>query len=417
MYSKLNELLMNSLDSLDLGDVSFSMKTMFSGFSKIKTNVFVLGKADPNPSAMVGNVDAFVESGAKQTKVDEDQYILIEKILKLYLRHNLTFTCLQDVLELLNFKLESVDKFPTSKKLIMNMFRNQYDLFDVFFIIECEKCMHSSKVSSEDSSRICENCGLKIAVAESNFFVFIPLEQQIIKSVKENWSYITKFDTNSNGTTYSDAHDGKILKDLLEAYSKSDVNILSLTLNLDGANKFKSNVYSVWPLQMIQNYLPPTIRFLPDNIITCGMYYNKKKPNCFQYLLPLVNELDTLSDAHISIELSNDVYVFKPVVTHCSVDLPAKSMLQESKQFGGYDGCTYCDIVGELVAVETKTNKKPKGSKTKLFVRYTESDKPSKLRNEVETLKAMLAASKSGESINGIKGNLKFILNRPLRQL
>lgn len=382
----------------------------------------------------LGNVAYDADQNANQNGVqienfDQDRKTFIDKVMQLYLKHNLTLTCLEDVMELLNYNREPCDKFPTSKKPIIRLFRDQRDLFDVFFIMKCEnkKCNFSNKIDSTSSKSKCGRCGLNLKPTESNFFVFIPIEQQIIKSVKDNWSYICKFDTSSkDDNAYSDVHDGKILKDLLEEYKDSDVNILSLTLNLDGANKFKSNVYSVWPLQLIQNYLPPRIRFLPDNIITCGLYYDMKKPNCLEYMLPLVNELDTLGEGKIAIDINGEDYIFKPAVTCCSVDLPAKSLIQQTKQFGGYDACTYCDIVGELVTVTKKPNndktckninKEQRSSpsstsenKPKKFVRYTETDEPCKLRDIEEMLKTMLAVAESeyDEAVNGVKGKSVF---------
>lgn len=102
-------------------------------------------------------------------------------------------------------------------------------------------------------------------------------------------------DSNNENSCYSDAYDGLILKKVLAQYKDTDVNILSLCINLDGANKFKSNVLSVWPIQLIQNYLPPSIRFIPNNIITTGLFYDKNKPDCYNYMMPLINEVNDLA--------------------------------------------------------------------------------------------------------------------------
>ncbi len=218
----------------------------------------------------------------------------------------------------------------------------------------------------------------------------------------------------------ADAHDGKILKDVLKQYAEADVNILSFCLNLDGANKYNSNELSVWPIQLLPNYLPPNIRFLPNNIIVSGLYYNNTKPNCHEFMLPLINELNDLNARKITMDIDGEEFVFKPVITHCSVDLPAKSMLQQTKQFGSYNGCTYCDIHGELIAIQKSSSctKKAGIKKTKVienseakpnpkrYVRYVEGDEQPLLRNEFETLKTMLAVSSSatGEAVDGVKG-------------
>lgn len=366
---------------------------------------------------------------------DRDRTLFIEKIMSTYLRHNLSFPGLEDVMELLNDNRETCDKFPTCKKSILEMFHDKRDLFDVFKFVKCGKCQKITKIDSHVHKSNCVRCNAAIKTTETNFFIGIPIEQQIKKSVRENWSYISKFDTSGddNSQSYSDAHDGKILKDLLKQYAESDVNILSLCLNLDGANKYKSSVLSVWPIQLVQNYLPPSIRFLPHNIIVAGLYYHQKKPDCFEYMLPLVNELIELSQRKITMDIDGEEFVFKPAITHCSVDLPAKSLLQAIKQYGGYESCTYCDIVGESIVIgktsdcdddktrkTQKTRKKNQNIKTDTipvkkeskFVRYTEGSQQCAMRDEFETLEAMLAASTStsGEAVNGVKGKILLFL-------
>lgn len=117
--------------------------------------------------------------------------------------------------------------------------------------------------------------------------------------------------------------------------------------------------------------------------------------------------------------IENEIYTFQPVVTHCTVDLPAKAKFQETKQFGGYDACTYCHIPGERVLVKCKTkNKKNQrnndqdGNQVKkvLQIRYPEGTDSYALRDEQETLRNMLSASTcNNKTVDGIKG--RSILN------
>lgn len=345
----------------------------------------------------------------------------VDKIMLSYLKHNWTLVALEDIMELINESREECDKLPTVKKKIMKLFREHRDLFDIFYFVDCGKCNIYNMIDSESTNSLkCKRCDSVLNTKETNFFVSMPIEQQIIKSLRDNWAYISKFDTTGKKGTYSDAHDGAILRNILNQYIDSDINILSLCLNLDGANKFKSNVLSVWPIQLSQNYLPPSIRFLPDNIIVAGLYYSNKKPNCQDYLLPLVNELTSLKEQKIKMEIENVLFIFEPIITHCAVDLPAKSILQETKQFGSYDGCTYCEIPGELVEIrklnsddDNKKKNKNTGNKknqtcgSNKFVRYVEGSGSYKLRDEVETLEKMLAvfSSTNKKAVDGVKGN------------
>lgn len=266
----------------------------------------------------------------------------------LYLRHNLTLACLEDVMKLLNETLEECQKLPTGKVQIMNMFREHRDLVDIVYFVKCNKCQKYSKVENKTSAK-CSHCGNGLKFTETNYFVNLPVEQQIVKSIKENWSSIQKFtiDREKDPTMISDVYDGAVLKKILEKYRDSDVNILSLTINVDGANKFKSNSKSVWPIQLLQNYLPPNIRFLPKNVIINGLQYVSSKDddtddlNFREFMLPLVNELNDLKGNNIQIQIDNENYSFKPIITHAALDLPAKSKFAEIKQCGGYDRFGY----------------------------------------------------------------------------
>ena len=165
--------------------------------------------------------------------------------MQLYLKHNLTLVCLEDVMKLINENLEECKKLPTGKVQIMNMFREHRDLVDIFYFVKCRKCKKYSKTENKSAAK-CSRCGNGIKFTETNYFVSLPVEQQIVKSIKENWSSIQSFVLDRDTTMISDVYDGEILRKILEKYRDSDVNILSLTINVDGANKFKSNKKSVW---------------------------------------------------------------------------------------------------------------------------------------------------------------------------
>ncbi|XP_037052026.1 uncharacterized protein LOC119085686 [Bradysia coprophila] len=370
-------------------------------------------------SSLEISLDSIIDSENDVTTNKEDERDIqktdpfVDKVTGRYVRHNWSLVALEDIMDLCNEKREECDKLPTKKQQIMKLFRQNRDLLEIFYYVDCEKCNCATKVNSENSNNVkCCRCDTVLKTKETNFFVSFPIAPQILKSLKDNWSYISTFDTSSNPMAFTDVHDGEILRNVLEQYRETDVNIVSLSLNIDGANKFKSNALSVWPIQLVQNNLPPRIRFLPENIIISGLYYNNGKPDCQKYLLPLVSELSELKENNIKITIENEDFTFKPLITLAVVDLPAKSILQETKQFGSYDGCTYCENPGELVEIKRDKKKKKAISKDKIttetskFVRYLEGDEDFKLRDEVDTLEKMLQVhtSSDGKAIDGIKG-------------
>lgn len=120
-----------------------------------------------------------------------------------------------------------------------------------------------------------------------------------------------------------------------------------------------------------------------------------------------------MNDDKIVKNVEGESYIFKPIVTSCVVDLPAKSKFQETIQFNGYDACTYCQHPGEQITITCKKSKKKK-NKTQdreqeqnqvKCVRYTKGSHSYPLRNEQETLEKMLeATSFSTKNVDGIKG-------------
>lgn len=332
----------------------------------------------------------------------------------------MSLVCLEDFMELFNVNREMCDKLPTKKKQILKLFSQHRDLIEIFFFIKCNKCQKTLKIESTSSEQV-KCCNQILKKTETNFFVYLPLKKQLSQSIERNWSYIKEFETSSNNTgSYSDAHDGEILKNVLKQYENEDLNILSLCMNVDGANRFKSSKFSLWPIQFTQNFLPPQIRFQTQNIIVAGLFYtdSAEKLKFRDYLLPLVYELNQLKKNNITLNIEGEDYKFKPVITHCCVDLPAKSKIQETKQFGGYDACTYCEIPGELVVIkningdnckgkkkQNKTEKKPKK-----FVRYVEGENEHPLRDETKTLEKMLIASSFSkkDDVDGIKGKTTY---------
>lgn len=321
---------------------------------------------------------------------------------------------------LLNLQRELCDQLPTHKKQILKLFRENKDIIEVIYFIRCGKCNKIVEKNSENVEKVmC--CDTVLKKTETNFYVYMPLGKQIIQSINHNWDYIKNFDTAAKDTDdISDAHDGEILKKVLRKYENDDVNILSLCVNTDGANKYKSNLVSLWPIQFTQNYLPPKIRFLPDNVLVAGLLYTEDEFDFREYFLPIVNELHHLKQHKIVMEIKNETYTFQPVVTHCSVDLPAKGKFQETKQFGGYDACSYCEIPGTKVLVNCKRKVKKNQINTTAEgqvkrveqVRYPEPEGNHSypLRDEKGTLQKMLAASSSkNKDIDGIKGKIHFV--------
>lgn len=333
------------------------------------------------------NLDHDLDLGSENCDKKVD---LLEEILQHYLKHNNTTVCLEDTLKLINMAKSSQIELPTTKYLFFKSIadRSTYNL-QRFYYVKCSKCGIYSKRSSTKQSHKCDDCGKTLIARETNFFIYMPIEKQLIQCLQINWSLIQRYnfnlDYNVGINSLTDVHSANLLKKIYASYSKSEKNVISLTLNTDGANKFKSNTLSVWPIQIIQNFLPPEVRFKSKNILTVGLYYGENKPDCMQYFEPLVSEFKILCDRGLCVTIENEEYMFFPLITHCVVDLPAKRMLQCIKQYNGWNACTYCKHPGNQITILAK--KKLAGKVTRKGIRYPSGDYAP--RTDIETLRAM----------------------------
>lgn len=73
----------------------------------------------------------------------------------------------------------------------------------------------------------------------------------------------------------SDIHDGKIFQELQKKYP--DTFNLSLVVNTDGVKLFDKTSWSLWPILIYQNFLPPKMRYTTENIILVGLFYIDKE--------------------------------------------------------------------------------------------------------------------------------------------
>lgn len=247
-------------------------------------------------------------------------------------------------MKLINDKPMNCRTLPTCKEQILKCMKRPSTINPIYYTY-CPSCnQFTENRSTKNDQRYCSHCESELRPSETNFSVYLPIEEQIKKSITANWNYFSK-NENSNGNI-TDICDGEILKEVENKFGSTDTTICSLALNFDGASRYKSNNLSIWPIQLVQNFLPPSIRYHRKNIIIAGLYYGKHKPDCLEYFLPLINELKRFADRNIEMRVHGMHIRVLPVITHCVVDLPAKAHLQQTTQYNGRNGCTYCEHPG-----------------------------------------------------------------------
>lgn len=310
----------------------------------------------------------------------ENEYnAALEKLKRHFIRHKLTYDCLEATAELMNSMPGANIQLPTSQYLLLkafmltNPFRHQY-------YIHCDCCKKYVMCSPGESSWGCR-CGRILKLRDKNYFVYINLEEQLKNILEKHWDTILAYNNviESDGSeNTTDYYSG--IRELMQK------NVLSLMINTDGISLKKSGFDSVWPIQLICNFLPPKIRYLNENILCVAFYCQKHKPDMLEFFEPFAVEIDELQ----SIGFVFRENVFRTTITSAIFDLPAKSSFQQLIQFNGYSACGYCFHKGELTG---------KG------VRYTWQNECSSKRTNESFILAMENVSQNGlEMVDGVKG-------------
>lgn len=169
-------------------------------------------------------------------------------LLMIYLKHNMTWVCLMDVIEFIN-TIFSIEVIPKSKYLFKKFFPLHLKSVYHFY---CDKC----KLLKEDlSTTICENCGSNVNINSSkgnNFFITLPIEKQIIDLVRCNIQNIEQPVINTS-MDIRDVFDGMMYKN---TKTLNIVQTLSVVFNTDGIKIYKSkNKSELWPIQFSLNEL------------------------------------------------------------------------------------------------------------------------------------------------------------------
>uniref|UniRef100_A0A7M5WME9 Uncharacterized protein n=1 Tax=Clytia hemisphaerica TaxID=252671 RepID=A0A7M5WME9_9CNID len=218
--------------------------------------------------------------------------ISLENSLILHLsfakRHNLTKAALQDLLHLTNLHLVQPNDFPlTLDKLYSGIGLSTIGVSKKYY---CKNCF---ELLCENDDQ-CPSCNF----VGKDFFIYNSIEEQLKRQLQK-----TRFKENlidprtrdSNSTVIKDVYDGKFYKDLIkDGYFENDGINLTCQLNTDGVSLFRSSTFSVWPVYLRINELPPLLRKSKEFKILPGLWFGKKKPYMRTFLRPIVDAMKNL---------------------------------------------------------------------------------------------------------------------------
>lgn len=197
---------------------------------------------------------------------------LTAKALSHSLRFNHSYQALEHNAKLINSTPGAKVHIPESVYRMKKMFP---PLIHTEFYIHCKTCNEYSVTRAEQTE--CVSCSRMLKRAHSKYFVYLPLKSQLTKSINDHFDDILSYYENDKFCDNSD-----IIFDIQNSiqYKKAREKfpyaiILPLAINTDGARLFNSTNKSIWPIQIIQNFLPPKIRYTQQNIIVAAICEGK----------------------------------------------------------------------------------------------------------------------------------------------
>lgn len=224
----------------------------------------------------------------------------LQMILTYFMRHKLSFVALEDLLLLVNCLFQQ-ECLPRTKHSFFKLFSNQYTAQYHFYCTtkDCGNTLFTCQDRNIKRNIICDVCLFEnvIKCSSENFFVTLPLEQQLREVIQQNAEDLRcKNAEPVNTNSMRDIKDGKFYEKFLLTKNNGR-NKITLVMNTDGVQVFKSKNKSLWPIQVFVNELDVRKRFLIKNILVLGLWYDPIHPKMPSLLNPLMMELRQLNQS------------------------------------------------------------------------------------------------------------------------
>lgn len=267
------------------------------------------------------------------------------------MRHRLTLSALYDMLKLKPFggNVDKVKRKDLEKVL---------DSVSINFLDVCEVCgelypENPSAISCSNSCNSLRYAGTKSEQTKQNhkyFIATLSVEEQLkeILTRPNIWKAFKNNKPNSDGLL-CDIIDGQGYKDVLSSQGSMFMETVTLSFNTDGAQLFSSSSIDVWPIFLVINELPPTLRFARSNMITWGLCQTKTKPNFSSFFIPFCKEMNKLCYDCFSIPIDGKDLLCNAIVIVGIMDLMAKAPVLCMSYHNGMYGCSTCEHPGIIV--------------------------------------------------------------------
>lgn len=276
-------------------------------------------------------------------------------ILAYVVSAGLSWQQIDGLLRLINV-LFGEDVAPRSKYLFRKIWKHtQKEMVDIHFF--CEKChdvLEVHKMPYRQSAIRCSRCDLSSTttslVLEGSFFITFSLKKQLQilmncfrDTLQTNLEKIAQM---SSDEGLGDIEDGSIIRETRIKYCCKPHD-LTVSFSTDGSAPFNSSPSSMWPIHVMVNELPVTLRF--QNLLLCGLWFGQRKPDMFVFLSAFVDRLLALGPIMWKCCRTGRNLYSRVYAVCCIADAPARASVLHRKQFNGYFGCPWCYQKGTLV--------------------------------------------------------------------
>ncbi|XP_071509828.1 uncharacterized protein [Diadema antillarum] len=315
-------------------------------------------------------------------------------VLSFVMQHCLSAIAVSHLFQLLNVLL-GICIFKSTTSILRRIFCNDVvHLTFHFYCLFCYSYVQSYKTLSDDEVPCphCSNPCIVRDLSNCNFFVTANLKSQIKALFERNdiGAHLSYRNTRQKAkqNNIEDIYDGKFYKEMMEPEQPlPDPNNYSYSFNSDGMPIFQSSKYSIWPLYIMINELPPHLR--NKNLILAGVWFGKNEPKMEIFLEKFTSEAEKLSNEGVSWKQGDEVILSKFFPMCCCADAPARSAMQNSIKFNGYSGCGLCYHPGKNVDT---------------VVKYPVDVCDYSDRTDQEMLDDMAQAIDEQRSVRGVKG-------------
>lgn len=344
---------------------------------------------DENADSDVGDFEKLHKFLANEDifqRIDVDVKISIGELLLLLVKfaliHSLGLSAVSNLFMLINC-IFARPILPDSRYLIDKLFN---PLNTVTFHALCPECgIDIGIFKRKDLQKHCSLCNLNVNVKDpeyKDFFVTLNPTSRIKELLEANIEYYNDVMNVQQADEFlRDVYDGKNYRHFKKNLDPNDRNsFVSVTFNTDGAPLFESSAYSIWPIYIMLNELPFSVR--TSELIVVGLWFGRNKPSMNVFLKPFVQDMNKLSTEGLKYNINNEGHLTKIFCLICCVDSIARAALQGIMQFNGHYGCNWCLHPGKWVTKESN----PKSGSHK----YPLLDATVANRNEKDSIKHIM---------------------------